>query len=321
VYWELRELHDPAGVWRRLAERLGGAGVPSLEDALRDQQLGPVHAALRAAIDGWSRDAEPDVAAARRVVDAVAEATGTAGDRDAVVARIVERSAAARRMEAAIEDRSQGAALLIWALLAPLGSLPEGAFVGPTSRAWYEELRLAPVVADALRGRGLDEGAAWWAAERVHTLLDLPLPSSIGGPASTLAARLVDAWLAHPAVRAFLRINTWEGVDYFHGESWLELLAWMDRLERLLTPRDERVKRPVELSVLERTLTDAADASGYRVDRLREALGGKAPAGGKGKGSRATAPRLPKATGLPPGPAGATDGNPGRKAAKGKDAR
>jgi len=51
--------------------------------------------------------------------------------------------------------------------------------------------------------------------------------------------------------------------------------------------------------VLERTLLDAAAASGYRVDGLRDALAGRAPAGSvPGTG----AARLPKATALPPGP-------------------
>jgi hypothetical protein len=293
VFWDVRELHDTAGVWRRLAERIGEAGVPSLEDALREQQLAPVHDALRAVIASPSREA------ATRLVDAVADATGTHGDRARVVDSIAERAARAEAVIAAVDDPSQEAALRLWTLLAPLGSLPAGAAAGPTSRAWYEELRLAPVVADGLRGRGLDEGQAWWAAERVRTLLDLPLPSIVGGPAATVPARLVDAWLAHPAVRAFLRINTWEGVEYFHGESWLELLAWMDRLERILTPPELRARRPVELSVLERRLMDAAEASGYRVDRLREAVAeGAAPA------TRKT-PVLPNATALPAGPLGA----------------
>ena len=74
MFWELRELHDGAGVWRRLAERLGGRGVPSLEDELRNQQLGPTHDALRAVI------AEPSRDRVARFVGAVAEATGTAGD-------------------------------------------------------------------------------------------------------------------------------------------------------------------------------------------------------------------------------------------------
>ncbi len=293
VFWELRELHDSAGVWRRLAARIGDGGVPSLEDALRDQQLNPVHEALRAVI------AEPSRDGVSRLVDAVAEATGTEGDRGAVVDTIAERSERAQAVIAGVDDPSQQAALRLWTLLAPLGSLPRGAPVGPTSRAWYEELRLAPVVADGLRGRGLDEGQAWWAAERVRMLLDLPLPSGLGGPAATLPARLVDAWLAHPAVRAFLRVNTWEGVEYVHGDSWQELLAWMGRLERILTPRKDRAKRPVELSVLERRLSDAAEASGYRVDRLREAVAdGATPA----SSARRSTPVLPNATALPAGP-------------------
>jgi hypothetical protein len=186
-----------------------------------------------------------------------------------VVEHIVSRWEASQDQAEAIVDPSQAAALLAWTLLSPLGSLPEGAPVGPTSRAWYEELRLAPVVADALRGRGLDEGAAWWAAERVRTLLDLPLPSMLGGPAATLPLRLVDAWLAHPAVRPFIRVNAWDGIEWFHRESWDELLAWMARLDRILAP----TTRPSTVSGLERTLADAADTAGFRVDLLREALG------------------------------------------------
>ena len=125
----------------------------------------------------------------------------------------------------------------LWTLLAPLGSLPSGADAGATSRAWYEELRLAPVVAESLRDRGLDEAGAWWAAERVRLLLDLPLPSAVGGRgAAGLPLRVVDAWLADPVVRSFLRVNRWDGAEWFHRESWVELLAWADRLERVQTP-------------------------------------------------------------------------------------
>ncbi|OGO59179.1 MAG: hypothetical protein A2V85_14170 [Chloroflexi bacterium RBG_16_72_14] len=309
VLWQMREIHDTAGVWRRLAERLGGRGVPSLEGALRELQLAPVHDAVRAAVLAPSQEA------VERVVAAVGEATGTDGDRAAVVDLVVARFEAAEPVAASIEDPSQAAALTVWTLLSALGSLPAGAPVGATSRAWYEELRLAPVVADALRARDLDEGAAWWAAERVHTLLDLPLPSSMGGPAATLPARLVDAWLAHPAVRPFIRVNAWEGVEWFHRESWDELLAWTDRLERVLTPPEARVRRPVARSVAARRLAEAAEASGYRVDRLREALAVATQRSSRGPAGTGAAPstanlRLPKATGLPPGP---PDARPVRK--------
>ncbi len=331
VFWELRELHDGAGIWRRLAERLGDRGVPSLEEELRYQQLGPVHGAVRDAITAWSRDGETRMDAATRIVEAVADATCTAGDRSAVVERILGRYTGALRLEGEIDDASQAAALLIWSLLSPLGTLPEGAMVGPTNRAWYEELRLAPVVADALRSRGLDEQAAWWAAERVRMLLDLPIPSWFPEPAETLPLRLADSWLNHPVVRPFLRVNAWEGAEWFHRESWDELLAWIDRLERILTPENERLRRPVERSVLRRALTEAADASGFHVDWLREALGARdqagpaaggrpaagAPSSAAGAPSSAAgapsgAPRLPKATGLPKGPAPDTDRKPPR---------
>ena len=261
VFWKVRELQDTSGIWRRLAERLGGRGVPSLEGALRDLQLMPVHEAVRAAIAAPSRDA------ASLVVDAVAEATGT-GDplvRAAVVDAIAARAATTEVVAAGIEDPSQAAALRVSVLLAPLGSLPAGAPVGPTSRAWYDELRLAPIVAEGLRARGLDEAEAWWAAERVRLLLDLPLPSSIPGAPERVPFRLIASWLEHPAAAPFLRVNQWDGVTWFHGESLDELLAWAARLERVSSP--EAPASPALAAI-----AAASAASGFRVDALRDAL-------------------------------------------------
>ena len=174
-----------------------------------------MHDALRAAIA-----APPDLAV-ERLVAVVAEATGTSGDRAAVVGAVMALVSAAEPVATTIDDPSQAAALRVWALLRPLGSLPAGAHAGATSRAWYEELRMATAVVDALRGHGVDEAGAWWAAERVRLLLDLPLPSTVGGRASGLPLRLVDAWLADPVVRSFLRVNRWDEAEWFHRESWL----------------------------------------------------------------------------------------------------
>ncbi|HEX5826401.1 MAG TPA: alpha-amylase family glycosyl hydrolase [Candidatus Limnocylindrales bacterium] len=304
VFWEMRELHDTSGVWRRLAERLGGRGVPSLEDALRELQLAPLHDALRAVIDDPSR---PTV---ERFVAAVADATGTAGDVAGTVERVAASARASMPVVETIEDPSQQAALRLWALLGPLGSLAAGAPVGRTSRAWIEELRLAPVIADALRARGLDEAAAWWAAERVRLLVDLPLASSPGdggaagdADAPALAARLGEAWLDHPVVRTFLRVNAWDGVEWFHRESWDELVAWHDRLERVTTPADERAVAPLARALVERRLLAAGAASGYRVDGLRAALVARPDEPGTGPA------RLPNATGLPRGPLDAAAGD------------
>ncbi len=262
-----RAARTPPGSGAGWPNGSAAVGVPSLEGALRELQLAPVHDALRAAI------ADPSRAGLERLVAAVADATGTAGDRDAVAGRIETLAGRAAPVIGSIADPSQEAALRIWVLLSPLGSLAEGAPVGPTSRAWYEELRLAPVVADGLRGHGLDEGGAWWAAERVRTLLDLPLPSGPGGTAASQASRLVDAWLAHPAVRPFIRVNAWDGVEWFHRESFDELLTWMDRLERLQSETDRHGRSVVRESAVHRRLAEAAESS--RLSRRRAAPGAR----------------------------------------------
>jgi hypothetical protein len=106
----------------------------------------------------------------------------------------------------------------------------------------------------------------------------------------------VDAWLAHPAVRPFIRVNAWEGVEWFHRESWDELLAWVERLDGILVPE-------TTAGAIVRELGGAAETTGYRVDLLREALGavpgaeaGAVPRAEPGaEAEDATAPTAPRA--------------------------
>jgi hypothetical protein len=52
VHLDWKHLHDDVNhPWRELYQHLGGRGVPSLSDAMRELQLKPVHAAIRAVID------------------------------------------------------------------------------------------------------------------------------------------------------------------------------------------------------------------------------------------------------------------------------
>ncbi len=114
VFWEFDEVRDgTAGQWRHLAERLAGAGVPSLDDALVEQQLEPVHAPLRAwfegghvaaIIDGSAGGADVDALEERAaaLLAATAESTGVGGDpvavagevRDLVAEALLSRSGA-----------------------------------------------------------------------------------------------------------------------------------------------------------------------------------------------------------------------------------
>jgi hypothetical protein len=168
-----------------------------------------------------------------------------------------------------------------WSILEALGKLATGSMVGPTSRAWFDELRFAPVVAGALReADGLvDEGGAWAAAERIRSLLALPRPSNVGGKTQAeRARRLVEAWLSHPDVRPFIRVNTWEGVEWFGRNEWRELLDWallLDAIELEAERARSPEARSTELRDTAKLILDLAalgEDAGYRVDRLRESV-------------------------------------------------
>ncbi len=287
VFWEFRELADGvAGQWRRLAERLGGRGVASLDEALRELLLEPVHEPLRAlfddghiaaVLDGTATDADLDVLEERlaAVLEAVATATRVTGDPVLTAARIRDEASATYRDGAGGLSRGDRAALLGWLVLSRLGELAPGADVGLTSLAWYDELRLAPVVASGFRSVGIDEGGAWGAADLVRVLLALPRPSTIRGRGRQADLRLLEGWLTRDPIRAAMGLNTWEGVEWLDRERFANLLRWAVRLDAIETGRDPDKK-------LVDRLTRAAEKAGYSVDALLELLSQPAPRRGAG---------------------------------------
>ncbi len=293
VFWELREVRDGvAGQWARLAARLGGAAVLSLDETLRELQLEPVHRPFReifggglarAILDGAATVAQLDELEARvgRFLGAVAEATGVPGDAPALA------TAVRLRLQAALIDRPEAigpvdrAALLGWLLLARTGELAPGADVAATSRAWYDELRLAGAFAVGLRDAAVGEAEAWSAAELVRVLLALPRPSSLRGSARATDARLLEQWLARDPVRAAIGVNTWQGVEYIDRDRFETMLRWAVRLDAIeaaataasgaaSTPRPGGVGAGTrERPALVTRLMAAAGEAGYRVDALR----------------------------------------------------
>ncbi|MFL5779135.1 MAG: alpha-amylase family glycosyl hydrolase [Chloroflexota bacterium] len=311
VFWEFRELRDGvAGQWSRLAGRLGGGGVPSLEDALRELQLEPVHEPLRAlfrdGLAGRLIDGPPSPADVKTLRDrheaflrAVAETTGVAGDPAPIAAEAGDRierlpGRAASQGDGEDRDRSAALTLLAWIVLSPMGRLARGPDPAATSRAWYDELRLAPVVAAALRDAGLEEGAAWAAADLLRSLLGLARPSTVGGRGDGRDAALLNAWLGDDDARRAIGVNPWQGVEWLDRDRFRTMLRWASRLDAA-----EEGSAP-DVGLVER-LSTAADAAGYRLDRLKAAVAG--PGGGR------TTPAATKR-----GPRGARAGSAGGRA-------
>jgi glycosidase len=261
VFTSIREVRDAGGRYARLASRLGIGGVPSIDEALWEQGLAPVHQALAAvldpellhaardgALDGWR-------AAADAFLRAVGDATGSPPLTAEIAAEPLARAAAL-----AADDSPFAAGLARddrWATLAALGLL-DAASAGRPMAALRDELRLGEPLAASLRRIGLDESQAWWVAE----LLDVPhrLRSLVraADPLDTvLAACREDASFGR-----FIGSNWYEGVSWF-GREPFEALAWWAGLVLALERGD-----PAAGERLRVALAEVGARAGYRLDHL-----------------------------------------------------
>jgi glycosidase len=314
VYWEFREVRDgSAGQWARLASRLGRTEVPSLDDALRELQLEPVHrpfraifadGLVRAVLDGGATGPQLDELQRRYAtfLTAMAQATGITGDPLALAAATRARTERMLADPDGLTDRVDRAALLVWLGLARTGEMAAGADVAATSEAWFDELRLPGALAAGLHEAGFDEAEAWAVADLVRVLLALPRPSAVRGPARSRDSRLLEGWLTRGVVRTAIGLNTWQGVEYVNRDAFTTMLRWAVRLDAIeaagtttepaTAPGRPGAKARVRSELVAR-LSNAAEAAGYRVDRLRESLEPGKPkrSPGRGRGTAASPKR------------------------------
>ncbi|MEO8572217.1 MAG: alpha-amylase family glycosyl hydrolase, partial [Chloroflexota bacterium] len=331
VFWEFREVWDGvAGQWARLAGRLGDAGVPSLDEALRELQLEPIHGPFRAlfadgltvaVLDGVATTAQLGELEARlrAFLAAVAEATNVDGDPGPLAAAIRRRAerafvgmavsaadakfaagAGARFAEAAGPggetapgadhglDRRDRATLFAWLTISGTGGLAPGADPAATSLAWYDELRLPGALVAGLHDTGFGEGEAWAITDEVRVLLALPRPSTVRESTKVAAARLVNRWLRTEPTRVAIGVNTWEGIEYVDRDRFREILAWAVRLDVIDAPDEKASAASARVAV---RLAEAAEAAGYRVDRLRTLLATPVPAAKPEPAAKRGAPR------------------------------
>ena len=300
---------------------------------LRDMQLAPLHAAVRALAEsgalrqlidvgvarpggsrGKPKTAAPKAAApkpptaaeVRALVDDIEASVGlvlaalvevTAAGGDVATARAGFRAAAVaalRLPEAARTERLCAGLAESEAWVAVLGHLvseaiaavaTDGAVAGGAgdgANGWpIEELQLGPTIANVFRELGVDEAPAWKLVALIRLLRRLPLPSSVAAlPAVERAPALVRALLADEAVRPYIRVNAWEGVSWFHRESFEQILWWMLALDSLAAVADKSLApaaldaRLAEADRLTAVLARAGEASGYQVDKLEAAAAG-----------------------------------------------
>ena len=301
LHWrELRSTKDHP--WDRLHDTLQGSGVPSLNEALEQLQLQPLHEALRAALDPWivgkivdAAETGPSGAATSRqrearILEAVAPFLER-GRRFKAIAQQVLKERNGEQIPLKIAQAAQHENGLLVAALA----IPRYEALFP--HAWPETARKmlpsespgasasavwAPVLAWSLiHGLHLDDAAVFDSLRLRHALAHI---------FHTLGMDDQDGWRAAARVRLLFHRKQpqaldvqraeWEdgdvqwltgthashGVRYFNQESHEELLWWL-QLPALLAaaPRTQREAAKASAASIAGA-TQRAKAAGYRLD-------------------------------------------------------
>jgi len=294
VFLDPELVHDgPSRDWARLAWRIGLGGVPDVHAALKDQLLEPLrHAAaslFRAELlrmVAGSALARTDDAATALLASGVVQAQAALGETAGALGAGADAGPAAEQLEARVRllvssarggrltggdadhvalaswlgtDRKAWAALIGWIGADALGLVgapaqdgittdPLGAFDG-----WQADQALG----GALRETGLDEATAWRAVDLVRALLVVPVGALADVADAMTPAGLQAAFVAHPAVRAAVGFNGWEGQDFVDRDAFLELAS-------ALAARDLVVGRRATFAAADRVAAAIATV-GYRV--------------------------------------------------------
>lgn len=304
LHWrELRATSEKP--WDRLHDALHGGGVPSLNEALDQLQLQPLHDALRAAlapavleriIETTEMEASGAVAVRqreKRMLEAI-EPFVERGNRFHEVARQMarERGDVVNPPASKGAPHANGSALLVAALALPR-------YASLFAKPWPETARKmlpsdspgttgaavwAPVLAwSLLRGLHFDSIAIFDQLRLRHALAQIFHSLGMEGEDGWRAAARV-RFLLHreKPLAADLHKDEWqdgdvlwltgthraEGVRYFNQESHEELLWWIQMPGLIAAgPREQREAARRSDEAIARA-TDAARAAGYRLERL-----------------------------------------------------
>ncbi len=301
VFVDFREVRDTQDhQYRRLAERLGGRGVPSLVGELRHMELEPLHdlfadalsVELVQALCQGRADDEAFEALRPAIVELAACAAQFGGMRDpeAFVAEVEHDFEVLVEFEAfmettpAVTDADGGrsaqaaaawAGLWAWALMRPLGGAEPDEDTGLRTRSLFDEWSLELVLTRFFEAVGVSAEPT----TRAIDLLRFGL-SRQGWLASE------DTWELGPVdlfgelvedgdARAFLGVNRHDDVLWYHAESFETFMRWLARFGALAAAlkaqragNKPRMRVPEALRDSIEALVKASKKADYQVEKL-----------------------------------------------------
>jgi hypothetical protein len=316
VFTGFREVQDDAaGLYGQLCDRLGGQGVPSIDEAYREMRYEPLLNEYRAWINAdslrklvkasnYQTAARKFVANAKGFLTQAGQFGGGKQELKQIASEIEDLVQAAlnlkrvnklkkkRQSEAtqAVFDelltqipKRADATLSFWRIalgycsVCQLGKLRSNESYAEQGALWYEEWLLNKALAQVFSNLGCDDYTAWRESKLIKLLVaQHEIAQTFSGIRKHAEmARLLD----DPEVQSYLGVHLYQGVQYFHKESYEQLARWLELVTLLHTLSNKRMSKEQKLRYMIRTHTTFSNISllalvaEYQLDKFKTLLG------------------------------------------------
>jgi glycosidase len=311
VFIDIREVQDDAqGRYAKLCAMLNGRGVPSIDEALREMYLAPIHAPFRELMNadtlrqllemrpGKSRK-KPSEKLMRQqhvTLDAIEEKflrlaraakqfSGGTGDEIALAKQVRREIQAAlhlttvrrplsavRFLWSMLSNDAMWATLCAWIFVHALGQVQSADDGAERSHQWIDEWLLSRIIAQVLQELGVDETQAGRAVSLIKLMTVHQNWLALRDRRVSRARLVVDEWLADDATRQFLQINRYNNIVWFNQEAFETLAGWMWVVAWIrLNAGKRRSSKQIETAhATIQALLQAEKKSKFQVDKLLE---------------------------------------------------
>ena len=174
-----------------------------------------------------------------------------------------------------------------WIACRRLGSVVNPSDTAEISRSWIDEWQFGKIILEALQGLGVDPTTATEGISLIKLLIShggwsmTGEPHEIEGEIQQMPRQFLQAWLRDAELQRFLGFNRYQGILWFNKESFDKWIWWAftSGVIDLISRTSEKLDKSTMAEILTRyqivqRLQQAAEASGYQVERLLEASKG-----------------------------------------------
>jgi hypothetical protein len=179
-----------------------------------------------------------------------------------------------------LADTAVWATLIAWSIVRRLGKALSEVDFAEQSRTWIDEWLFGKIIGETLEGMGVSAEFTRQQVALVRLFTTVPglyIPETADD--ESMAAAVLRTWLADPDVRAYLYIHSYNDIDWFNKERFESLCWWAFVMSAVRAHKALSGSDPQDAMVCDtllacynvaETLLNAADESGYRVDKLLE---------------------------------------------------